>query len=148
MIEQHKIDGGGDTPEALPPMPCEHPVYEQDIASADGLCALCLQRELADAKAKIAELETRLACARAELAEEAAKEFEHFGGFKDGYSCAAIIRELAAAPPNYVCVPVEPTENMLNAYTGWFSDKHYTMSTRERSAAIYKAMLAAARKQP
>jgi len=56
------------------------------------------------------------------------------------------IRALAAAPPGFKCVSVEPTEAMLNAGAASFAAAKYAPDKiggyRDHALAIYKAMLA------
>jgi hypothetical protein len=63
-------------------------------------------------------------------------------------SAASLVESLATAPPGYVCVPVEPTADMLTAGEGcqWPERDIYgildTLDCRKAAEEIYKAMLA------
>ena len=125
-----------------------HPVYD----------------EVNTTPSRIAELERKLACARAEMAEDVIARNREFVGrnFPDllaseqsGEIKAQLqmaedeIRALAPVPRGYVCIAVEPTDEVLNAGNSRMFEGAKPLKSGAIDHAlwveVYKAMLAAAR---
>ena len=89
-------------------------------ADNQGSCKTC--EVLAN---RIAELERKLACSRAEAIEDAINILNDMQLYT-AFDAVEPIRSLATAPSGYVCVPVEPTDEMVNAFLTWPLPKDFS----------------------